>query len=90
VGMGKELFYAGADGKITAVGVKVTPKPSLDAGIPVPLFDSRMSASGTNVDNLFQYDVTADGKRFLVVTNNVPAAAPPLTVVVNWNAGLKK
>ena len=56
----------------------------------MPLFDSHMVAPGTNIDNLFQYDVTADGKRFIVVTNDVSAAVPPLTVVVNWNAGLKK
>ena len=88
---GKELFYAAADGKIASVAVKVTPgpKPSFEAGIPVLLFESHMAATGTTVANLFQYDVTADGKRFLVVTNNV-TAAPPLTVVVNWNAGLKK
>ena len=86
----KELFYSTADGKITAVAIKVSggPKPSFDAGIPVTLFDSRMAAPGP--DSLFQYDVTADGRRFLLVTTNVPAAAPPLTVVVNWNAGLKK
>ena len=35
------------------------------------------------------YDVTADGNRFLVNTNNL-AASPPLTMVVNWTAGLKK
>jgi len=37
-----------------------------------------------------QYDVTADGKRFLVTTTAAGASAPPLTVVVNWTAGLKK
>ena len=91
-GDGKELFYAAADGKITSVGLKVTPgpKPSFAADIPVPLFDSRIVAPGTNVENLFQYDVTADGKRFLVVTTTVPSTVPPLTVVVNWNAALKK
>jgi hypothetical protein len=31
-----------------------------------------------------------DGKPFLVVTNNVATATPPLTVVANWSAGLKK
>jgi hypothetical protein len=32
----------------------------------------------------FQYDVTADGKRFLNTTN-AAGSTPPLTVVVNWN-----
>jgi len=37
---------------------------------------------------VYEYDVTADGKRFLVDTNTAPASAPPWNVVVNWNAGL--
>jgi hypothetical protein len=43
-------------------------------------------------DVIFEYDVTADGKRFLINTVGGPGAAPspPLTVVTNWTAGLKK
>ena len=46
--------------------------------------DKHATASG--------YAPTRDGQRFLV---NVPAgsegaAAPPITVVLNWQAGLKK
>jgi len=36
-----------------------------------------------------EYDVTADGKRFIVASIS-GAASAPITVVVNWNAGLKK
>ena len=64
-------------------------KPSLELATPVALFDSHIIKSpGTN--GVFQYDVTKDGKQFLVVATNVAAATPPLTVVVNWRAGLKK
>jgi hypothetical protein len=37
------------------------------------------------------YDVTADGQRFLMLLppGGAPGAAP-LTVVVNWQAGLKQ
>ena len=38
--------------------------------------------------NPYSYDVTADGKRFLIVS--APANTPPITVVLNWQAGLKK
>jgi hypothetical protein len=38
---------------------------------------------------LFNYDVTADGQRFLVA-NRLDAAATPLTLVTNWNAVLRK
>jgi hypothetical protein len=34
--------------------------------------------------------VSSDGKRFLLVTNAGKDWAPPLDVVVNWEAGLKK
>jgi hypothetical protein len=59
-------------------------------GAPVPLFDAHVAAIAAP-DSYQYYDVTADGKRFLVNTNNLAASAsPPLTVVVNWQAGLKK
>jgi hypothetical protein len=50
-----------------------------------------LATAGPN--NVFQYDVTVDGQRFLINTTVLPeagAASPPLTVVVNWNAALKK
>ena len=41
--------------------------------------------------NLVLYDVTADGQRFLVLQPSASAQGPaPLTVVTNWQAGLKK
>ena len=43
-GDGNELFYAAADGKMTAVAVKAVagPKPSFEPSVPVQLFDSHM------------------------------------------------
>ena len=92
-GDGKELFYAAANGKMTAVPVKALlgSKPSFEPGVPIPLFDSHMLSPGTTINDTFQYDVTADGKRFLVVTNgDGTASSPPLTMWVNWTAGLKR
>jgi Tol biopolymer transport system component len=92
---GKELFYLAADGKFTVVTVTVAagPKPSLKAGAPVALFDAHLTTGNTNT--YFNYDVTGDGKRFLVVTAAGAASSgtpstPPLTVRVNWNATSKK
>jgi hypothetical protein len=50
-----------------------------------------MAAAG-GTSEFFRYDVTSDGRRFLVDTTGAAGAAssPPLTVVVNWKAGLKK
>lgn len=86
----KELFYLAADGKLTSVSVKATsqPKPAFEPGTPEPLFDSHIAPRGPT-QLVWEYDVTSDGKRFLVNTTAV-STSPPLTVVVNWNAGLKK
>jgi eukaryotic-like serine/threonine-protein kinase len=89
-GDGKELFYVTPDGKLTAVAVTVTPgpKPSLKAGAPVALFDAHIAIQN---QIFFNYDVTADGKRFLVdaipaVASSAGPSVAPLTVRVNWNA----
>jgi hypothetical protein len=80
-----------------AVPVKTGPalngaaKPSFEPGAPLALFESHiLSTPGTST--VFQYDVTADGKRFLVntVASTQGGASPPLTVWVNWTAGMKK
>jgi len=58
-------------------------KPSFEAGTPVVLFDAHIVPSPNN--NVIEYDVTADGKRFLInTTGSSGAASPPLTVVTNW------
>ncbi len=86
---GKELFYVGLDSKMTAVTVQAgtTPKPALDVGAAVPLFETQIGEGSGHV--AFQYDVTADGKRFVIATNTASAASS-LTVAVNWTGGLKK
>jgi hypothetical protein len=92
-GDGKELLYVAADGKMNAVALKTAAgsKPSFEPGVPAPLFDSHISGNGGSNQDPFQYDVTADGKRFLVMTPAGGAASsPPLTVVMNWQAGLRR
>jgi len=87
---GKEIFYIGGDGRLTAVEVKTAPR--FEAGAPQSLFDARIPAAAL-VDGYFRYDVAADGKRFLVnaVATERPGAAPtPITVIVNWQAALKR
>jgi Tol biopolymer transport system component len=86
----KELFFVAADGKMMAVAVKATagPRPSFEPGVPEVLFQTKLTRTTNPV---FEYDVTADGKRFLLDTiASGLMSAPPLTVEVNWDAGLKK
>jgi WD40 repeat protein len=81
---GKELYYLAPDGKLMAVDIK--PGEKLDSGIPHALFDTGLTAPAPAVD---QYAVTPDGQRFLVQLP-VDTEAPPITVIVNWTASLKK
>jgi Tol biopolymer transport system component/predicted Ser/Thr protein kinase len=89
-GDGKELFFEAADGKMMAVPVIAVlgAKPSFEAGAPVALFDAHIMQSPGSLG--FGYEVTADGKRFLINTIAGAAATPLLTVVTNWSAGLNK
>jgi Tol biopolymer transport system component len=90
---GKELFYWGG-GKLMAVPVQTGTasgegaKTTFQPGVPQQLFETELSAPVAAMD---QYDVTADGKRFLVnAVSFGSATSAALNVVVNWDAGLKK
>jgi eukaryotic-like serine/threonine-protein kinase len=83
---GKELFYLAPDSKIMAVSVKTD--DNFQAGVPTPLFKID-SAKGIYSTVASEYDVTADGQRFLVNMAVAEARSLPFTVVVNWTAGLK-
>jgi Tol biopolymer transport system component/predicted Ser/Thr protein kinase len=92
-GDGKELFFEASDGKMMAAPVnKAVPgvNPVFEPGTPLALFDAHMVHDIQA--RYFEYDVTADGKRFLVNTAGGAGAlsAPPLTVVTNWLAGSRK
>jgi len=55
---------------------------AFEFGVPQRLFDS----PGNN-----GWDVTPDGRRFLMAAAEVQQAGPiPITVVLDWRAGLKK
>ncbi len=77
---GKELFFIGADRKMMAVDIKGGSK--FEAGIPKSLFDTRLGTSTW-------FDVSKDGRFLLPVQTGRPASVP-ITVFVNWTAGLKK
>jgi hypothetical protein len=84
---GKELFYIASDGTLMAVDVATAPR--FEAGVPKALFESGiLDANRPNF--VFRYDVAADGQRFLINTLPEDAEPAPITVVVNWTAGLQR
>ena len=83
----RELFYLGADRKLMAVPIKAG--ATIEAGTPSALFETTLFG-GLAVGSSHQYDVTADGQRFLLNVPAEEAASPAITLVLNWTAGLKK
>jgi len=77
---GRELYFISADLKMMAVEVKGD-GAKFEAGVPKALFDVRQSA---------QFDVSKDGRFLIHVPVDQAATNVPLTVVVNWQAALKK
>jgi len=81
---GKELFYRATDGRLSVAGVReaggaieFSPPAEL---IRIPeVFGARY----------YPYDVSADGQRILALLPDYSENAP-LTVLINWQAGLKK
>lgn len=84
---GKELFYIGPKSMLTAVSVDT--RGSFSSGNPTPLFRAQLRAQVSSTD-MFSYDVTKDGQRFLVNRYAKPAQVAPLHVILNSTAGLTK
>jgi eukaryotic-like serine/threonine-protein kinase len=82
---GTEIFFLASDNSlmVTSVNGKAS---SFQVGAVKRLFQTYLSGPR------HEYDVSADGQKFLV--NSAPpqngAAPAPITVVLNWTAGLKK
>jgi serine/threonine protein kinase len=80
---GREIYYLAEDRRLVAVVVGAGPA----FGIPQPLFQTRVPEGVTA--NRTHYVPSRDGQRFLVNTaSDTPAS--PITIVLNWMAGLKK
>jgi hypothetical protein len=92
-GDGRELFYTTTQSvggqatltKMMAVGVAL--RPTFTAGAPRVLFQGRYGASAI----IRGYDVTADGRRFLMVQqkDRPPVTVTDMILVQNWVEELK-
>jgi eukaryotic-like serine/threonine-protein kinase len=79
---GREIFFLGADGKLMAAGVNAG--STFEAEAPRALFASRVrSLIGLSRR---QYDVSADGQRFLVNANLAEQSPVPITLLQNWTS----
>jgi eukaryotic-like serine/threonine-protein kinase len=83
-GEGRELYYVGLDNQLHAVPVQ----GPLEFGEPKALFlIPGVSQYSTTRD--FQFDVSADGQRFIIpTTGSIPP--PPFTVIENWQEKFRR
>ena len=78
---GKEIIYMRGDNAKMGVEVK-TRGAAFESGVPQLLFQGPVDSG---------WDVTADGRRFLLAASQARQTGPvPITVVLNWQALLKK
>jgi eukaryotic-like serine/threonine-protein kinase len=78
---GQELFYVATDGQMMAVKINTGTFET-----PKALFKTRLLTG--IIQTGIEYDVTADGQRFLIGTQ--VGEPTPVSVILNWMAGLKK
>jgi eukaryotic-like serine/threonine-protein kinase len=83
---GKELFYLGTDGRLYAVSVTLSPR--LGIGVPAPLFAISTEARAA-LHSVVGFDVSADGRRFIVPTVTSPEKSS-LVIIQNWEAALRR
>ena len=76
---GREIFYVGRNGKLTAVELLTTPD-GLVTGRTTELFELRGDS----------YTASPDGQRFLVDLRTENPETAPYTIVFNWTQALKR
>jgi serine/threonine-protein kinase len=83
---GRELFYRNANKTMV---VQIAAQPTFTAGRPTMLFQGDYLASSFPATGV-TYDVTPDGRRFLMIKDAPSPEATQINVVVNWFDDLKR
>ncbi len=77
-GDGREIFYVVQDRQVMAVPFRA--EPTVEIGVPVQLFRAQLQPGGSQAN----YDVTADGQRFLVDRQLQAQGRTSLTLDQGW------
>jgi hypothetical protein len=83
---GKEITYINGT---RVMSVEVSTSPAFQPGTPKLLFEAPFALAGAHNRNN-AYDISPDGKKFLATMPVGQSLSAPITVVLNWQAGLKK
>ncbi len=81
-GDGRELFFLGLDNQMMATTVE-SRGGGLEFGAPRPLFTANFPATGV------PFDVSRDGRKFIICAGQ-EANSTPLTLMLHWDARLKR
>jgi serine/threonine-protein kinase len=81
---GRELFYRKDDAMIS---VPVLSEPDFGVGAPRTLFERRLK---TGIYDTLSYDVTADGREFLMIERQLELVPNQLHVVLSWDEELRR
>jgi len=68
------------------MAVDVKASSTFEVSVPQELFETRIAGATFRRG----YDVTADGQRFLIITQLEEEKPSPISVVLNWTADLKR
>ena len=89
---GQELFYLAPNAAL--MSVRVEHGPRWKSGMPTKLFEGQSYYRGRGASTSRSYDVSADGKRFLLIKEEVDRdqSTVPISLVVvrNWREELKR
>lgn len=80
---GREVYFLSADSRLMAASFAAGTPPAI--GTPAPLFEvGLIPPPPAGIFTSYEYDVNADGSRFLI-NRMVSPPNQSMTVIVNWN-----
>jgi Tol biopolymer transport system component len=82
----RELFYVAADRRMMAVPVSTG--STFHAGRETALFRTQLDSLWMDTRN--HYDVSADGRRFVVIAPATERREAPFTFLANWSRSLQR
>jgi dipeptidyl aminopeptidase/acylaminoacyl peptidase len=91
---GRELFYVSPENRLMAVSIQIAAPTAVTVAAPLALFQTRLTTGNLSIAGIAfasrpQYAVASDG-RFLMNVDVEHSATPPITIVQNWTALLKR
>jgi serine/threonine-protein kinase len=82
---GRELFYLAPGGLSSVI---ISPETAFKAGPPTVLIGRRYFAESAFIGRT--YDISPDGRRFLMIKESNAAGRPQIVIVQNWTEALKR